>query len=215
MGSADRRAREKQELREKILDAARELFATDGFDAVTMRAIAEKIEYSATAIYLHFKDKEELIRELCRHDFLELATRLQKIFAIADPIEKLRKLGLAYIDFAIAHPNHYRVMFMTPDIPGKLEKRELVDLERGNPEQDAYAALKIVVGEAIASGRLRPELRDADLVAQTVWSGMHGVASLEIAKCDDDWFEWTPVKARAKLMNEIIIRGLLKPGEEA
>ena len=66
MGISERRERDRQAVRSKILDAARDLFAAEGYDAVTMRRIAEAIEYSPTTIYLHFKDKDALIRELCR-----------------------------------------------------------------------------------------------------------------------------------------------------
>ena len=76
MGTAERRERERQELRVRILDAARELFAEQGYDAVTMREIADRIEYSPTAIYFHFKDKEALLRELCDTDFATLARRV-------------------------------------------------------------------------------------------------------------------------------------------
>ena len=79
MGITERREREKEEVRGRILDAARDLFARDGYDAVTMRKIAEAIEYSPTAIYLHFKDKDTLVRELCNADFDSLARAFQKI----------------------------------------------------------------------------------------------------------------------------------------
>ena len=65
MGVRERRDREREEIRTRILDAARELFATEGYEAVTMRRIADRIEYSATAIYFHFRDKEALLQELC------------------------------------------------------------------------------------------------------------------------------------------------------
>ena len=65
MGVKERREREKSETRDKILDAARELFVTEGYEGVSMRKVADKIEYSPTAIYVHFADKEELFRELC------------------------------------------------------------------------------------------------------------------------------------------------------
>src|SRR5437879_1972140 len=99
MGSSERRTREKGELRAKILDAARELFATQGYEAVTMRKVADKIEYSPTAIYLHFKDKTALIRELCDNDFMTFAGQFMKLVKISDPIERLRKVGYAYVDF--------------------------------------------------------------------------------------------------------------------
>src|SRR4051794_32343862 len=114
MGSADRRLRERQALREQILDAARALFATEGYEAVTMRRIAERIEYSPTAIYLHFADKEALVRELCAHDFAVFAAQFAKLARVADPLERLRKSGHAYVDFAVRHPHHYRLLFMTP-----------------------------------------------------------------------------------------------------
>ena len=99
MGINERREREREEVRGKILDAARDLFARDGYEAVTMRKIAEAIEYSPTAIYLHFKDKESLVRELCMGDFDSLARAFQRIAREPDPLERLRKVGLAYADF--------------------------------------------------------------------------------------------------------------------
>ena len=77
------------------------------------------------------------------------------------------------MDFAIEYPNHYRLMFMTPQPPGM--RAEDSRIRRGNPEEDAYAFLRATAAEAIATGRLRPELADADLVSQMVWAGTHGV----------------------------------------
>src|SRR5258706_722681 len=113
MGVWERREREREEVRTKILDASRELFATHGYEAVTMRRVAERIEYSPTAIYLHFADKETLLRELCETDFLSLAKQFQRIARVEDPVERLRRIGHAYTEFAIDFPNHYRLMFMT------------------------------------------------------------------------------------------------------
>src|SRR5579859_7710980 len=114
MGPGDRREREKQEVRRKILDAARELFATQGYEAVTMRQIAEKIEYTPTAIYFHFQDKEQLMNELCSIDFLELAHQMNELAAeVRDPIARLRLIGTSYAAFGLQHPNHYRLLFMT------------------------------------------------------------------------------------------------------
>ena len=143
MGTTERRERERQELRDRILDAARALFAEQGYDAVTMRKIAEKIEYSPTAIYFHFKDKQTLLQELCDTDFGALASEFQKIAGNADPVDRLRLIGRAYVEFAIAYPNHYRLMFMTP---GKASLQpEDSRLARGNPEEDAYAFLRATV----------------------------------------------------------------------
>src|ERR1700743_408836 len=101
MGTKERRERERAEVREKILEAARALFVSEGYEAVTMRKIAERIEYSPTAIYLHFKDKETVLRELCDTDFLALAKKFERIGRIADPIERLRKAAQAYTGFGL------------------------------------------------------------------------------------------------------------------
>ena len=206
MGVRERRERERDEVRTKILDAARDLFATEGYESVTMRKVAEKIEYSPTAIYLHFADKDTLLRELCEGDFLTLAKQFQRIAKVDDPLERLRRIGLAYTEFAIDHPNHYRLMFMTPH--PKLEPKGEPLARRGNPEEDAYAFLVATVKEALEKKRLRPHLKDAELVAQIVWAGVHGVVSLQIAKCNDPWIEWRPLKKTAALAIDAMLAGL-------
>jgi AcrR family transcriptional regulator len=208
LGTTERRDRERQQLRTRILDAARELFAEQGYEAVTMRKIAERIEYSPTAIYFHFKDKEALLRELCDTDFGALAQEFRKIARIADPVDRLRHIGRAYVGFALDFPNHYRIMFMTPHPPGI--RAEDSAITRGNPEEDAYAFLRATTAEAIAAGRLRPEFKDADLVSQMVWAATHGVVSLHIAKCNDDWVEWRDAKKTAHAVIEVMIRGLVR-----
>jgi AcrR family transcriptional regulator len=205
LGPKQRREREREEIKTLILDAARELFANEGIESVTMRRVAEKIEYSPTAIYFHFRDKESLLAELCEHDFRAFAGEFVALLQIADPIERLRRAGRAYIDFGLNNPSHYRLMFMTP----KFQKDE-PGIERGNPEEDAYAFLKGIITQAVAEGRLKPELHDVDLVSQIVWSGVHGVISLEIAKCKDKWVDWTPLQDRARLMTDVLIDGLLR-----
>lgn len=206
MGPKERREREREEIRTRILDAARELFVAEGYEAVTMRRIADRIEYSPTAIYFHFRDKETLLREICDADFLTLAQQIASAAQIADPIERLRATGLAYFRFGIDYPNHYRLMFMTPH-PAMGDEHEL---QRGNPEEDAYAFLKAIMAQAIAEGRFREELTDVELVSQTVWAGMHGVVSLHIAKCNDTWVDWRPLEARALAMIDTLVEGLTR-----
>jgi AcrR family transcriptional regulator len=209
MGTAERRERERHETRTKILDAARELFAELGYEAVTMRKVAERVEYSPTAIYFHFKDKDALIRELCEIDFGALAQQFRKIAREKDPIERLRKIGHAYVAFGIEFPNHYRLMFMTPR-PPVAHTKEYEAATRGNPEEDAYAFLTTTVKDGIDAGRFRPELKDVELVSQVVWAGTHGAISLSIAKCNDDWVEMRPVKKTAELIIDGLIRGLTR-----
>ncbi len=212
MGIKERRDREKLETREKILDAARELFIAEGYEGVSMRRIADKIEYSPTAIYVHFKDKDELFLEICHEDFRRLAQTFLAIGQIVDPVERLKKIGHAYVEFGTKNPNHYRTMFMTPH-PLILGKDKALE-GKGNPEEDAYEFLRVTVAEAIKAGAFRYDLKDADLVAQTMWAGVHGVISLQIAKSEDPWVPWRSLKKRSEIMLEGLLRGLLKPEEK-
>lgn len=211
MGVKERRERERSETRDRILDAARELFVTEGYEGVSMRKVAENIEYSPTAIYVHFADKNELFHELCRQDF----ARLQEVVASkmpADPIERLRQIGRNYILFGERFPNHYVFMFMTPHPEHELDEqdREIV----GNPEVDAYAFLKWAVQEAIDAGCFREAVHDAELVSQTLWASVHGVISLNLAKGKDPWVDWRPLRERAEMMLDITLRGLLKQNSQ-
>ena len=212
MGVKERREREKSETRDKILDAARELFVTEGYEGVSMRRVAEKIEYSPTAIYVYFADKQELFHELCQQDYARLAEVFQSSEMSTDPIERLRQTGRTYTEFGVRYSNHYKFMFMTTHPPHEPdeEDREVM----GNPEVDAYAFLKWAVQQAIDAGRFREELQDAELISQTLWASVHGVISLNIAKCSDPWVDWRPLEQRAEMMLDVTLRGLVRnPGE--
>lgn len=208
MGIEERRQRQKDEVRDKILDAARELFVECGYEGVTMRKVAERIEYSPTTIYLHFADKETLFQELCSTDFLELAHLFQSVALIADPIERLRASAAAYFQFAMEHPNHYRLMFMQR-IPVSPSEEDLA--RKGNPNEDAYAFLLSIVTAGIEAGAFRPEFTDPQLLAQTLWAAVHGVVSLEITHGCESWAGWVPFQQRAQTMLDGILRGLAKP----
>ena len=209
MGTKERRERERLELRTKILDAARELFAAEGIDNVSMRRIAERIEYSPTAIYLHFPDKESLFRELCACDFMGLALRMRDLATVTDPLERIRRMGEAYVRFAVEHPNHYRFMFLTPHPAVPLDEQQ--QQVKGDPEQDAYAFLRASCAEAIARGQLRAELTDPDLVAQVLWAGVHGVAALAIDR-KENWIEMNAADVLAREMTEALLRGIRTEG---
>jgi AcrR family transcriptional regulator len=212
MGVRERRAREKSETRDKILDAARELFVTEGYEGVSMRRVAERIEYSPTAIYVHFADKQELFHELCQQDYARLAEVFQSSAMSSDPVERLRQIGSTYSEFGVRYPNHYKFMFMTPHPPQEPDEQDREIM--GKPEVDAYAFLKWAVQQAIDAGRLREELQDAELISQTLWAAVHGVISLHIAKCTDPWVDWRPLEQRAQLMLDVTLRGLIRPGKE-
>lgn len=203
MGPRERREREREEIRTRILDAARELFANEGVESVTMRRIADRIEYSPTAIYFHFRDKDALLAELCDCDFRAFAHGFIAIAQIPDPVERLRAAGQAYVSFGLNNPSHYRLMFMTP-------KTTESTLAKGNPEEDAYAFLKVIVVELMEQGRFRDGITDVDLASQVIWSAVHGLVSLEIAKCKDEWVEWRPIEERSRGVVDMIVNGLLK-----
>jgi AcrR family transcriptional regulator len=207
MGTVERRERERQEMQTLILDAARDLFATEGYEAVTMRKIAEKIEYSPTAIYTHFKDKLSLLRELCDRDFASFAAALQRAGGVKDPVDRLRRIGYAYVDFALEHPNHYRFLFMTAHPPVGPEESAI---QRGNPDQDAYAFLRVTIEEGLAQGRFKPELKDPDVVCQLAWGAAHGVVALHNVKCHDAWIEWRPPRETARRLIDLALEGMLR-----
>lgn len=208
MGVKERREREKLETRDLILEAARELFVSEGYEGVSMRKVAEKIEYSPTAIYVHFADKEELFRELCHQDFAHLAQAFQSATLPEDPVEGLKHIGKRYVEFGRQYPNHYKLMFMTPHPHTEFDER---DCEmKGNPEVDAYALLKHRVQQAIDAGSFRKGIDDSELISQTLWAAVHGVISLQIAKHGDSWVDWRPLEQRVELMLDAVLSGLRK-----
>ena len=85
-------------------------------------------------------------------------------------------------------------------------------LKQNNAEQDAYFQLKSVVKEVYDAGYFRPDLHDVDLIAQTIWAGIHGVCSLQLTMAQDAWVKWVDISARLDLMQHMITRGLLKNG---
>jgi AcrR family transcriptional regulator len=208
MGVKERQARHREELREKILDAARELLVRDGVEQVSMRKIAKKINYTATTLFHHFPNKDALLLAVCEADFLALRRSFEKIAAIADPLERLRSMGTAYVTFALEHPSHYRLMFMTP----KLNQMniETERLHKGNPDQDTYAFVRETVAAVIEAGLLRDEHKDPDLVAQILWSGVHGVVALHLIMSSDPLFEWRPVETIASGVIETMIAGMIR-----
>ena len=199
MGITERREREKEEIRHRILDAARELFAAEGYEKVTMRRIAEAIEYSPTTIYLHFEDKDDLVRALCHEDFARLLEAMRAAPVPDDPVETIRQLGRAYCAFALRHPNQYRFMFMTP--VGKEE-----GLEGGNPGELSFGHLLEAVKRAVAAGRLRAI--DPVTGAQVLWMGVHGVASALITLPAPHWPHGPAVSDLVDQVIDNTLRGL-------
>jgi len=207
MGTNERRDRERLAMREQILNAARELFAERGYQAVTMREIGKRIEYSATALYNHFADKEALVRELCRRDFTDFAQRfLSAVVGSQGVVESTCRAGLVYLSFAEQFPQHYRLMFMTPlpEAPPEAGERE-------DPRMNAYVFLRQLVDALLEGKHLRDELTEPDLIAQTIWATLHGTASLELTiDKQHAWLDFKPRRERFAEALRTLIRAMFR-----
>lgn len=194
MGVKERREREKKVLRQEILDAASELFVKEGFENVSMRRIADKIEYSPTTIYLYFKDKAELLESLCYETFSRLSQRLSKILdQPGDPIDRLKRGMVAYIEFGLENPHHYRATFMMP-IPESMDHEKYIKPD--SPGMQAFDFVRRCVFDCVSSGKL--QVKDIELACQTLWAGIHGITSLLITH---EHFPWV---GRNKLIHHTI-----------
>jgi len=182
MGVKERRERQKQAVRQEILDAARELFIKDGYENVTMRKIAEKIEYSPTTIYLHFNDKADLVRFLCEEAFVKLVDMFEKLGEdLRDPLLALKRCGRAYVDFGLKYPNDYRVTFMMslkPQTPEDYLREDSMGMK-------AYGYLRKIVEECIRQGKFKGA--ELESTTQSMWITVHGITSLIIAHPDFPW----------------------------
>jgi AcrR family transcriptional regulator len=205
MGTRERRQRERVAVRREILDAASRIFAEEGYRRVTMRRIAGEIEYSPTAIYLHFRDKDELVRAVCEEAFSELAVTLEGIRKPADPpLTSLRKGLRTCIDFGLSHRNQYIVAFMTPGLGPEGEPS-------GRPAGSrAFAVVREGVRACVESGEIRTA--DVDTTAQALWAVVHGLTSLLITMRE------VPLAARRTLIEhtlDTLVAGLAAPGAPA
>jgi AcrR family transcriptional regulator len=209
MGARERRERERSDARKRILDAAREMFEEKGYEAVTMRAIAERIEYTATALYHHFQSKHALLTELCADEFAQLGRRMLRTSKATGPIERLRLAAETYLRFAEKHPSQYRFLFMTV-LPPFTQEGFRPHHRFDDPEHDAYAYLRQTCADAIAEGLLRPEYADADALAQMLWGAVHGHISLRMAKNYQEFVPWKNLRSMVTATIDTMLRGMLR-----
>ncbi len=183
MGVKERRARQRKYLRQEILDAASELFVRDGYENVSMRRIADKIEYSPTTIYIYFKDKADLLDQVCKETFSRLVLGLSKIMEQpGDPVERLKRGLIAYIEFGLENPHHYRATFMMPFPEGfDHDKHHRED----SPGMQAFAFLIRGIRDCINAWKVKAT--NVELAAQTLWAGVHGITSLLITHQTFPW----------------------------
>jgi AcrR family transcriptional regulator len=196
MRTTERRARYKASVQAEILGAAREIFVHEGYENFSMRALAERIGYSTTATYKHFKSKGEIFEHLADESFAALMAASESVKSIAaeDPVDRLKRGMLAYVHFGLQNPDNYRIAFLLHR-PGAT---------RPPKPTAAYAGLKSRVQSCVDTGKFRSG--DIELMAQSLWAATHGITSLLIQK---PAFPWV---GRRRLIAQVIdsaVEGLL------
>jgi AcrR family transcriptional regulator len=169
-----RKERLKQELRAEILAAARHLFVTEGYTAVSMRKVAERVGCAPGTLYLYFKDKDTILEAICVETFAKLDKRMESIRDDnSNPLERLRRGGRTYVHFGLDHPDHYFLTFAL-SAPSKDNHAEAK-----HAGEHSFDCLRKCVAMARDAGLLRKT--DVEEVAQCLWAAMHGIVMLLIA----------------------------------
>jgi AcrR family transcriptional regulator len=170
MTVANRKQREKEEMRELILDAARTIFLQKGYHDTSIRNIAEKIEYSPGTIYLYFKEKDDIFHALHEEGFRKLTSMMLPLQFVQDPFERLKALGKVYMDFAENNKDFYDLMFIM-QAPMNMEADDC--WEEGDQALDF---LKSVIRDCQDAGRFQGQ--DIEYMSFIIWSSMHGMCAL-------------------------------------
>ena len=161
-------------MRHRILKSAMDLFAKGGYKHVSMRRIARSIEYSPATIYRYFRDKEDIMRQLCFQGFERLLARQMALTRIMNPFERLVTGSRYYVSFAMDNPELYELMFGTEEIikqPDQTE--ETVALK-------SFGKHVETVAECLDAGFFRGN--NAVSLAVAIWAALHGLSSLLIKK---------------------------------
>ena len=197
--------------RDEILLAAKELFLELGFEATTIRRIADRVGISAPALYLYFKDKDELLLALCDLTFAHLLEAVDEIEkTVTDPLERVRRFGEAYVRFGLSHPDEYRLVFMGAHIPESIRKtghKAATDdpTKPGVGGALVFKRLVTILGEAEASGT---KLKyPTDTCGELCWMGLHGLVSAFIVKPE---FPWSDRELLIEGMLDIHLKGILQ-----
>lgn len=198
-----RRARQKALLRQEILDAARDILARQGYEQLSMRKVAERIEYSPTAIYLHFEDKRDLMFQVCEETFGKLVQDLASLHTeFRDPVVRLREGMRRYVTFGLRNPQHYLATFVT--VP---HEQTPEDAERyNNPDSNGMRALGIMratVADCVASRAFRTV--DPDVTTRALWAALHGLTALLIQM---PHFQWGVQAEVVDTLIDTLIEGL-------
>ena len=167
-----RRDREKVEMRQLIVDTAIKICIEEGYEKLSLRGIALRIEYAPGTIYLYFKDKDELFHAMHEWAFKKLLVEFdEKLSGIKNPIERLRGISETYINFAFTNPVLYDIMFILNE--PMCADANLEDWPCG---QSAYKFLSETIEQALEQNLLKSE--NAQTLAFMFWSSTHGMISL-------------------------------------
>lgn len=208
MGVAERRAREKEALRQSILDAASQLVVEQGHQSLSIRKIAEKIEYAPSTIYLYFQDKYEILASICFEVFDQLAAKLEELKETEPDSLRMLKQGLrCYVEFGLANPSYYMVAFLTPW--PELPPDHPVMARGGHVDASmrAFSYLRDGIQQGIDAGVFRNE--DSNMLAQAIWLAMHGLTTGLITMGSDPHFPWVEREALITGQLDLLVRGIL------
>jgi AcrR family transcriptional regulator len=174
MGIAERKEREREGIKDLILNAAREIFLAEGYENTSMRKIASKIEYSPGIIYLHFRDKNELLLELHNKAFeCKMKALFESVKDIPDPMQRLIATGKAYLEYGINNIQDYELMFVLSCTMEALAVKQ----EFWKDGATAIGVLKNNIQECVDAGYFRKDL-NLDAASLMLWSQVHGLVTL-------------------------------------
>ncbi len=170
VGPKQRRERERQATKQAILQAALEIASEEGWQAVTIRHVAERIEYSPSAIYKYFEEKEAILHTLLLQGFQQMLAALERSAEQErNPSERLLQLAIAYWNFAWHHPTVYQLMF---DLKGKVREVE--------EAKAAFLIVRKVIEEWSQANGVT--LASLDASVDILWAMMHGLIALTMAQ---------------------------------
>jgi len=186
--------------RAEILEAAERIFVQCGYEGATIRKIADEVGVSSTALYMHFRDKSEILHEICEAAFQRLlAFNIDMRQRDMPPVEKVRRMMDAYVQFGFENPNAYRLVFLTR--PQEAEETQSVAQRLGREVYDQFEAC---VEQVAAVGKLK---RGVQETAQVLWAGGHGIVALLITK---PYFDWAPAETLSRTMLDALFEGLVR-----
>lgn len=175
MGLKERQGREREAVTKSILDAARELFVAEGYNSVSIRKIAEKIEYSPAAIYSYFPSKDDIFYALAEEGFRMMLDRAQEAPS-DDPLEDVRRAFRSFYEFSKAYPEHYALMFVDRSVP-----RISRDWERFGFVHEMQSQVAGLIQRAIDAG-VFPASTDARAALLVLVAAVHGAAAMRLCE---------------------------------